>query len=148
MDQGQHFTNCLGPTNSGNRVLPTSHMSSDCTGSKKGVSCSCSVCTAQTACVWSFPCSAVTLPLAVVSLPFLSPLLFSEASDYLLMLDLASTHCLWEPRKGNVLALSSRIYNTTLKELCIYIFINHLSQIIFIVYSVLLWPGGGKALHL
>uniref|UniRef100_A0A452R359 Anoctamin n=1 Tax=Ursus americanus TaxID=9643 RepID=A0A452R359_URSAM len=46
--------------------------------------------------------------------------------DYVLVSGLASTHCLWEHRKGSVLALSPCIHKT-LKELCIYIFINHLS---------------------
>lgn len=100
--------------------------------------------TAQTGCVWSLPCSPGTLLPGVGPLPLLLPLLFSEAEGYLLVLDLASTHHLGEHGKGNVLALSPCTYDKTLKELCIYVFISHLSSVVHRLKCAFVDRSGGK----
>lgn len=57
-------------------------------------------------CHSSLPRSPVIPLLEMVSPPLILPLLFSELYDYLLLLDLAITQCVWKHRKGNVFALS------------------------------------------
>lgn len=62
----------------------------------------------------------------------LLPLLFSEACNYLLVLDLAISHSLCHHRKGNVFTLSLYIWYI-LKEMCIYVFLAPAERFFFIV---------------
>lgn len=99
MDKGQHFTNFLDHVNNVNECSQQAARALTAQGVRKEFRPGFS---SRPDWVQLF-LSLLTCDAApgVASLLPLVPQLF-EAQDYLLMLDLPTTHCLWERREGNV----------------------------------------------